>query len=93
MYPAYSEAFDAVAEYAGLKRPKHHFLAHLAQDIWLFGPPRGYWCFGYEAFNKVIKSGAQHTNFKNTTQSIMQYWDMRTARDMIAEQQRVVQYV
>ena len=41
----HSAAFDAVAEYAGLKRPKHHFCAHLARDMWLFGPPRGYWCF------------------------------------------------
>ena len=47
--------FDAVPQYAGLKRPKHHFMTHVAQDVWRFGPPRGYWCFGYEGFNKVIK--------------------------------------
>ena len=81
----HSAAFDAVHEYAGLKRPKHHFCAHLARDMWLFGPPRGYWCFGYEAFNKVIKAGAQRTNWRNTTFSIMQYWSVRSARAMIRE--------
>ena len=46
-------------ECTGLKRPTHHFYAHLARDIWLSAAPRGYWCFGYDAFNKVIKAGAQ----------------------------------
>ena len=38
----HSALFDAVPEYAGLKRPKHHFAQHLALDAWRFGPPRGY---------------------------------------------------
>ena len=25
--------FDAVPQYAGLKRPKHHFMTHVAQDV------------------------------------------------------------
>ena len=50
----HSAAFDAVPEYAGLKRPKHHFCAHLARDIWLYGPPRGYWCF------RAVKRGPMH---------------------------------
>ena len=78
-------AFDAVYEYAGFKRPKHHFCAHLARDMWLYGPPRGYWCFGYEAFNKQIKAGALRSNWRDTTYSIMQYWSMRSARTMIRE--------
>ena len=57
-----------------------------ARDMWLFGPPRGYWCFGYEAFNKVIKAGAQRSNWRDTTYSIMQYWSVRSARAMIREQ-------
>ena len=89
----HSAAFDAVAEYAGLKRPKHHFCAHLARDMWLFGPPRGYWCFGYEAFNKIIKAGAQRTNWRDTTYSIMQYWSVRSARAMLREKSVVTQTV
>ena len=75
----YSQLFDQVPEYHGLKRPKHHFLSHLAMDIWKYGPPRGYWCFGFESFNKVIKAAGQRTNWKNETVGIMQYWSMRSA--------------
>ena len=70
----HSTLFDKVPEYNGLKRPKHHFLTHLAQDVWRFGPPRGYWCFGFEAFNKVIKAGSERTNWKNESLGIMRYW-------------------
>jgi len=76
----HSAMFDAVPEYNGLKRPKHHFLAHLALDVWRFGPPRGYWCFGFEGFNKVIKRAAQCSNWKSTTVSVMRYWSARSAR-------------
>ena len=72
--------FDLVPEYAGLKRPKHHFCVHLGLDLWRYGPGRGYWCFGFEAFNRVIKGGAQLSNWKNTTVSIMRYWSARSAR-------------
>lgn len=74
--------FASVPQYAGMKRPKHHFLTHLARDIWNYGPPRGYWTFGYESFNKVIKAGAQRSNFKNETLSIMEYWSMRSGHAM-----------
>ena len=63
-----------------MKRPKHHFMAHVPMDVWRYGPPRGYWCFGFEAFNKVIKAGAQQSNWKNTPVAIAQYWSMRSAR-------------
>ena len=76
----HSALFDSVADYAGLKRPKHHFLSHVAQDAWRFGPPRGYWCFGFEGFNKIIKAGAQRSNWKSETVSIMRYWSMWSAR-------------
>ena len=59
----------------------------------LFGPPRGYWCFGYEAFNKIIKAGAQRTNWRDTTYSIMQYWSVRSARAMLREKSVVTQTV
>ena len=79
---AHSARFDQVSEYHGLKRPKHHFASHLAMNAWRYGPPRGYWCFGFEGFNKVIKAGAQRSNYKNATVSIMQYWSVRSARRM-----------
>ena len=79
----HSALFDAVPQYAGLKRPKHHFATHLAQDAWRYGPPRGYWCFGFEAFNKVIKAGAQRSNWRNETVSVMRYWSMRSARALV----------
>ena len=76
----HSELFDKVWEYNGLKRPKHHFLSHLVLDTLRYGPPREYWCFGFEAFNKVIKDGARRSNWKDTTGSIARYWAMRSAR-------------
>lgn len=76
----HSELFDAVPEYNGLKRPKHHFATHLPLDLWRYGPPRGYWCFGFEHFNQLIKRAAQHSNWKNTTVSVMRYWSARSAR-------------
>jgi len=76
----HSRLFDLVPEYNGLKRPKHHFCSHLALDVWRFGPPRGYWCFGFEHFNQIIKKGAQSSNWKNTTLSVMRYWAARSAR-------------
>ena len=78
----HSELFDKVPEYKGLKRPKHHFLSHLAIDVARFDPLRGVWTLGFEGFNKVIKKGAKHSNFKNETLSIMRYWVMRSAHDM-----------
>lgn len=78
----HSTLFDQVPEYNGLKRPKHHFLTHLAHDVWRYGPPRGYWCFGFEGFNKVIKAGSERTNWKNESVGIMRYWSMRSAWDM-----------
>ena len=79
----YTQLFELVPEYEGLFRPKHHFLAHLARDVWRFGPPRGYWCFGFESFNRVIKAGAQHSNWKRSSLSIMQYWSMQSARGLV----------
>lgn len=80
----YSALFDKVPEYSGLKRPKHHFLSHLALDAWRYGPPRGYWCFGFEHFNAVLKDGARRCQWKNEVVSVMRYWSLRSARKMCA---------
>jgi hypothetical protein len=79
----HSRLFDEVPEYNGLKRPKHHLICHLAGDIWRYGPPRGYWCFGFEGFNKVIKQAAHMSNWRNTTLSILRYWSGRSARHLV----------
>ena len=75
----HSNLFDQVPEYVGYKRPKHHFLSHLAVDAWRYGPPRGYWCFGFESFNKVVKAGCNHS-WKGETAACMRYWSMCSAR-------------
>ena len=88
----YIELFNKVPEYAGLYRPKHHFLSHLAGDIWRYGPPRGYWTFGFESINKIIKAAAQHSNWRDETRSLMQYWSMWSARNLVCAR-RVIQVV
>ena len=74
------ELFNMVPEYHGKARPKHHFLSHLALNIWNYGPPRGYWCFGFEGFNRTIKAGAKRSHFKGETVACMRFWSMRSAR-------------
>ena len=65
--------------------PKSNYSPLPNSPLPLYGPPRGYWCFGYsyEAFNKQIKAGAMRSNWRDTTYSIMEYWSMRSARAMI----------
>ena len=82
--------FAAVPEYAGLSRPKHHFLTHLPGDAWRYGPPRGYMCFGFEGFNKVIKSGAARSNWQRESLTIMRYWSLYHARLLVAKRRREV---
>ena len=41
------------------------------------------WTFGFESFNKIIKAGAQRSNFQNETLSLMQYWSMWSARELV----------
>jgi len=81
----YNRLFNLVPDYVGRRRPKHHFLSHLATDVWNWGPLRGVWCFGFESFNRVIKRGARRSNFKHETMSCMQYWSMWSARQLVSE--------
>ena len=78
----HSRLYDKVPEYSGLKKPKNHFLAHVCRDAWRYGPPRGYWCFGFEGFNRIIKQGAKRSNWKNTALSIMEYYMWRTVNHL-----------
>jgi hypothetical protein len=80
---AHAKLFNLVPEYYGLKKPKHHFAQHLAPDVFQYGPPRGYWCFGFESFNQLIKRAACRSNFKNEVVSVMQYWSVKSARALV----------
>jgi hypothetical protein len=46
-------AFDKVAEYTGLKRPKAHFAMHLPKALRNYGPFRQFWCMPWEGFLQV----------------------------------------
>lgn len=90
----HARLFATGPEYADMFRPKHHFLAHAALDAWRFGPLRGYWCFGFESFNKVMKAGAERSNWKNETLSIMEYWAMRSGHEYVqSDRKHVTQYL
>ena len=88
----YMRMFDQVPEFVGLKRPKHHFLTHVSHDAWHFGPPHGYWCFGFEAFLKRLSSAGKsaQTSEGNPCRSCkLQYYADWTARNLSAKQSRV----
>lgn len=75
--------FAAVEEYKGLWKPKHHFALHLARDIRRFGPPRGYWCMAFEAFNQLIKRLSEMSNYKSQLSSVVNFWLYKSARNLI----------
>ena len=45
-----------------------------------FGPPRNFWCFGYEAKNKEIKDAARSSNYKNVLSTVATRLSYRAAR-------------
>ena len=53
------------------------------------GPLRGFWTMGFEGNNKVIKAGAERSNWKDESRSIMQYWSLRSGHEL----RRIVQHV
>jgi hypothetical protein len=78
----HNQLFSQVYEYRSLLRPKHHYQTHLALDAWLWGPPRGFWCFGFEAYNRIIKRGATRSNWTCECESIMRYSMLWSARNL-----------
>jgi hypothetical protein len=80
----HTQLFRAVPEYSHLVRPKHHYQTHLPLDAWLWGPPRGFWCFGFEAYNRIIKRGATRSNWMCECESIMRYSILWSARNLVA---------
>lgn len=37
-------------------KPNHHFVVHLRQQLYDYGPVYGFWCFLGERLNKLLKS-------------------------------------
>ena len=64
-------------------RPKHHFLTHTAVDIINFGPPRFFWCFGYEAKNQEVKRAAASSNFKDVIKSASKILALQSAKSIM----------
>ena len=40
-------------------------MTHVSIDAINYGPPRGYWCYGFEGFNRQIKRGVNRSNFRD----------------------------
>ena len=74
--------YQKVPEYKDRMRPKHHFLTHTASDIINFGPPRLFWCFGYEAKNQEVKRAACASNFKDVIKSATKIMALQAAKSM-----------
>ena len=74
----YITAFDSVPNYAGLERPKHHFLTHLVAALLRFGPFRGFWCMPWDAFLQLIKRIISCSNYINPAYFIVNFWSMMT---------------
>ena len=55
-------------------KPKHHMTSHIPVDILRLGPARGYWCYSYEGYNKVIKKITRGSNFKNICKRVADVW-------------------
>ena len=68
-----------VPEYKGLYKPKHHFAQHTPLDILRCGPPRGYWCFAFEAFNQKMKKYCKNSSFKDITRRVADFFVLDSA--------------
>ena len=78
----YLRLYQAVPQFRGRMRPKHHFLTHTASDIINFGPPRQFWCFGYEAKNQEVKRAACASNFKDVIKSATRTMSLQAAKSL-----------
>ena len=79
----YIQLYRAVPQFKDQMRPKHHFLTHTALDIINFGPPRSYWCFGYEAKNQQVKRYAAASNFKDVIKSASKMLALQAAKSIM----------
>ena len=63
-----------VPEFKGFFKPKNHYLAHASLDILKLGPIRGFWCWSFEGFHRVMKHIAADSNFKNVSKRLSRIW-------------------
>jgi hypothetical protein len=63
-----------VPEFKGFFKPKHHYVAHASLDILKLGPMRGFWCWSFEGFHRVMKAIAHDSNFKNIGKRLTRIW-------------------
>ena len=79
----YIQLYRKVPQFKDQMRPKHHFLTHTAVDIINFGPPRFFWCFGYEAKNQEVKRAAASSNFKDVIKSASKILALQSAKSIM----------
>ena len=79
----YIRLYQKVPQFKNRLRPKHHFLTHTARDIINFGPPRQYWCFGYEAKNQQMKRAAAASNYKDVIKTAAKTVAVQSAKSLL----------
>lgn len=57
-------------------------MTHLVVDMMRFGPSRGYCCFAFEGFNKVVKAAATISNFRAEDVFVIEHWMFKSAKRM-----------
>ena len=72
----------AVAYKGKYYKPKNHFATHYAVDARNWGPPRQFWCFGYEAKNQEVKHATSVCNFKDVVGSTSTVLSLQSARSL-----------
>jgi hypothetical protein len=75
--------YQKVPQFKDRMRPKHHFLTHTCTDIINFGPPRSYWCFGFEAKNQEVKRVAAASNFKDVIKTAAMATSLKAAKSLL----------
>ena len=76
------ELYTNVKEYGKRFRPKNHFATHYAPEILKWGPPRHFWCFGYEAKNQEMKRAGAASNFRDVCGTAMKIIAHQAARSL-----------
>lgn len=72
-----------------LWKPKNHYVSHFPLEILLWGPPRHYWCMGFEHENQLLKRGAQG-NFKDPVWNAAECKSLRVALTAEESKRRLV---
>ena len=74
--------YTSVPAYGKRFKPKNHFATHYAPDILKWGPPKMFWCFGYEAKNQEVKRAGNSSNFKDVCGSAAKVLSFQAARSL-----------